>query len=762
MSKLKNILFSFLLSAALLSGILWLTFSLFTVEIPFAITALIGTAVLMSCCASSQSEKRDWIVPAAWLALTVLFAIAFWDKTADGLAQLLNVIIDTYKQVNARNYEVFAVSDNSGVQYVLAELTALSALGCSEAVKRRSAVFGLAVTALLAAVSFVFLPIIPFVWFVVAALIVLLVWFIGSAYGKLKTDLVVRRSVLKIWLRTAAVFLIILVVFCNTVGLESKPNAVYNLSKNTIEWIDDLRYGSTDSTGLTEGDLSKAGTRQTGSETMLKVTMSQPASYYLRGFIGEVYEGNRWSELSQKTLYDNSEVFYSLHQSGFYAQSQIATAADMTDEGLINDKNTLRIENIGLPSKYLYAPYELLPWSSALDKSAIGDSTVYAHGLTGEREYTLTVADNLVVKYQKISALLYQKQGEGAVADYMKSEAAYNRFVYEQYTSLPSDIDSYLAGNLGDFVIAEGQIHFDYQKAKQNILYYLTESITYNENVGSVEDGVDFVLNFLDGTKSGYDVHYATAAVMMFRYYGIPARYAEGYIVTKEDAANASPGDTLLLDSTHAHAWAEYYQDGVGWLPFEATPAYLSVMEQADTYKNISGLVGQAPENEVIDAIQPDTVTEEEMPLLLSFWLKNKLTVLLVLALIVLTLLIFLFVMWLVGERKKAAKRKAGFLGENLRQAICDIFEYIIDLAVANGLEPDNRPAEDYADFFGRELSEEYQAVVAIWKEAKFSENQMSEEQRGKALALKDRLWNQTWEKAGPMRKIQLKFMYFL
>lgn len=44
-----------------------------------------------------------------------------------------------------------------------------------------------------------------------------------------------------------------------------------------------------------------------------------------------------------------------------------------------------------------------------------------------------------------------------------------------------------------------------------------------------VGSGVDFVLNFLDGTRKGYSVHYATAAAMMFRYYGIPARYVEGF-----------------------------------------------------------------------------------------------------------------------------------------------------------------------------------------------------------------------------------------
>ncbi len=32
----------------------------------------------------------------------------------------------------------------------------------------------------------------------------------------------------------------------------------------------------------------------------------------------------------------------------------------------------------------------------------------------------------------------------------------------------------------------------------------------------------DFIYEFLNDTKKGYSVHFASAAAMMFRYYGIP------------------------------------------------------------------------------------------------------------------------------------------------------------------------------------------------------------------------------------------------
>ena len=78
---------------------------------------------------------------------------------------------------------------------------------------------------------------------------------------------------------------------------------------------------------------------------------------------------------------------------------------------------------------------------------------------------------------------------------------------------------------------------------------------------------------------------------------GDPARYVEGYLITPEDVKANDGRRPYILDETHAHAWVEYYQDGVGWLPFETTPSYLNVMEKADEFQDISGLSGQGTGN---------------------------------------------------------------------------------------------------------------------------------------------------------------------
>ena len=108
----------------------------------------------------------------------------------------------------------------------------------------------------------------------------------------------------------------------------------------------------------------------------------------------------------------------------------------------------------------------------------------------------------------------------------------------------------------------------------------LDDTLTYSETPESVDSEKDFVSALLADDPGGYDVHYATAAAVMLRYYGIPARYVEGYLITPQAVEGRTGETTLTLTGRDAHAWVEYYEDGVGWIPFEPTPGYRDVMEE--------------------------------------------------------------------------------------------------------------------------------------------------------------------------------------
>jgi len=83
--------------------------------------------------------------------------------------------------------------------------------------------------------------------------------------------------------------------------------------------------------------------------------------------------------------------------------------------------------------------------------------------------------------------------------------------------------------------------------------------------------------HFLRESRSGHCEYYATAAVLIMRSLGIPARYAVGYSVHEP----ALLGDWVLVRSRHAHAWALAFLDG-RWMNVDATPAGWQALEDGD------------------------------------------------------------------------------------------------------------------------------------------------------------------------------------
>ena len=84
----------------------------------------------------------------------------------------------------------------------------------------------------------------------------------------------------------------------------------------------------------------------------------------------------------------------------------------------------------------------------------------------------------------------------------------------------------------------------------------------------------DLALWFLGSSETGYCVHFATAAAVLLRAAGIPARYVEGYLV------QAEAGKPMAVQERHAHAWVEYYVNQVGWVILEATPSDGTAQEE--------------------------------------------------------------------------------------------------------------------------------------------------------------------------------------
>ena len=102
----------------------------------------------------------------------------------------------------------------------------------------------------------------------------------------------------------------------------------------------------------------------------------------------------------------------------------------------------------------------------------------------------------------------------------------------------------------------------------RNLEDFLRRNFYYTLTPELPREGMDFVEFFLFESQEGYRVHFATAFVVMARSLGLPSRYVEGFLVYGEPDAEGF----IDVPNSMAHAWAEVYFEGHGWVRFEPTP----------------------------------------------------------------------------------------------------------------------------------------------------------------------------------------------
>ena len=96
---------------------------------------------------------------------------------------------------------------------------------------------------------------------------------------------------------------------------------------------------------------------------------------------------------------------------------------------------------------------------------------------------------------------------------------------------------------------------------------FVRDSAQYDKSAPQMPDTeTDFARWFLEDSDSGFCVHFATAATVLLRANGIPARYVTGFL------CQVKAGEPAIVTSLQAHAWAEYYDRDLGeWQVLEAT-----------------------------------------------------------------------------------------------------------------------------------------------------------------------------------------------
>ena len=549
---------------------------------------------------------------------------------------------------------------------------------------------------------------------------------------------------------SAASFLIVGVIVAGIAAISLQTGTMQTLSQNAKDALHHWRYEKAEEI-LPEGDLPEPVVKAESTDTILSVTADTAQTLYLRGFVGDTYENEVWSALDAQTAAEEKDLFYWLHQSGFYPQSQLATAARLMGN---YQSGSVSVQNLTGCSLYRYEPCTILPERAGLAKNRIQPSAVETSGLRGERRYSYeTVSDAQTLLPELLDFL--QNDTSDSVKSYLQMESAYREFVYSYALTVPAEFRAQLGAVLDQCCESYGPADsLTKEQAQTAALAFLERCF----------DGSGDIALPLADTADGTTYQYATVAALALRYYGIPARYVEGYTV------KTTENEPTSVDASAAGAWVEVYQDGIGWLPLALTPG----LEDLSAEQTESGIkpvgagkegngdgprVTEGQELEQDDA-EPDN-SEDNTPdggqrtgLLHkpAFWI-----------ILVAALLLLLLAAIFIRHAVILKKRNEAFMQEDQSAAAACLFTDCAALLAAMGLKRGTGSMLELCETAKEQLGEDYAAklhdMTMYNAQALFSSRAIMPEQLTEMCAFHDTTMENLKTRCKPLHKLRLKWI---
>jgi protein-glutamine gamma-glutamyltransferase len=145
----------------------------------------------------------------------------------------------------------------------------------------------------------------------------------------------------------------------------------------------------------------------------------------------------------------------------------------------------------------------------------------------------------------------------------------------------PDAVDLRIVGPVADTlaqVVAELELTaVSPATALQRLQRHFATEFRYTLELPRIPPGQRPLSHFLLQARAGHCEYFATAATMLLRQAGIPARYARGWSVQEYSPLE----DAWISRDSHAHAWVLAWVDGA-WRNFDPTPPDWGALEAAE------------------------------------------------------------------------------------------------------------------------------------------------------------------------------------
>ncbi|MDQ1484572.1 MAG: protein-glutamine gamma-glutamyltransferase [Actinomycetota bacterium] len=287
-------------------------------------------------------------------------------------------------------------------------------------------------------------------------------------------------------------------------------------------------------------DLRLRGTPTTAP--VFAVPANAPA--YWQGAVYDSFDGTRWTTTSADLVKP-----WALDNSG-RGTSQTGPVDRLAPAGGTAASRTDTVDVLtAQPLDTVFAPGRATSYAGAGQVSSDGDGVTRLTGGPAK-------GDRYVVASTQVTASpAVLRAGAGPDA------------TDPRWTALPPQLPTRIA-DLAAGLAASTATRYDAVVAVED---YLRTHATYDLNSPLPAPGADAVDDFLFISRRGFCEQFASAAVVMLRTRGIPARLVTGY-----SQGDTSRG-TRVMRASDAHAWVQVWYQGTGWVDSDPTASAVPV-----------------------------------------------------------------------------------------------------------------------------------------------------------------------------------------
>ncbi len=290
-----------------------------------------------------------------------------------------------------------------------------------------------------------------------------------------------------------------------------------NSSGNGFSQCDGNCDGNCSGTGLNSGELSK-------SQNVIYARVTSPTNIgalFLREKSYGDYTGSGWTHAQPYTKYNYPNYF--------------------TSRGMDS------INTVNISIRFTGGTSFLMPYYTQSILGTVNDISNTRSGTLALYQVRYTMPVIIGMDYDEIIASNIKANNS--------FEKEYSKFVSKNYMNVPESTRKAL-----EKLIKENGLSADSSTVVNDVKNYLRNSIIYVNDMADFPEGVDAAVYMLTEAKKGTAQHYATAATLLYRMLGVPARFTTGFLT--EPVTNVETPVT----GKDAYAWVEVYVDGTGWV----------------------------------------------------------------------------------------------------------------------------------------------------------------------------------------------------